>query len=315
LGDLRASEPLNKILSNTEEVSLREYAARALGKLGNAHDLKTLITCMLDKNQDMNVRKSAATALGKAHEASAVGPLMSLFSTNWDFHVSPAAGEALSELSKSAAEPLIGYLSDKNISVQEEAARALGKSADSRAVEPLIACLKGTRSELGTTAAKSLGELHDVRAVEPLIGCLSSKLLQNSAADALGELGDTRAVEPLLDCLTKESFDEKDSVAIALGRLGDKRAVEPLIASITNRQWNGGRLVSLEAAVASLGMLRDQRSLKVLLEMLPNWEIRKTLGKSLNEIGWEPKTGSDQIYLWICGCAAQLVGDGSLDFR
>jgi HEAT repeat protein len=87
----------------------------------------------------LTVRKYAARALGKIKDARAVEPLMA----NLADQPSPAnaAAEALGRIGESAVEPLIAALKDPEDRIRAYAARGLEVAEDPRAVKPLIARL------------------------------------------------------------------------------------------------------------------------------------------------------------------------------
>lgn len=70
-----AVEQLIEVLKKTEEAKAREYAANALGNIGNAKGVDPLIEALKDKNNEFRVRMNAAKALGKIGDVKAVEPL------------------------------------------------------------------------------------------------------------------------------------------------------------------------------------------------------------------------------------------------
>ncbi len=105
---------------------VRQSAAEALGKIGDARAVEALIARLADADSDL--RKFAAIDLGKIGDARAV-------------------------------EPLIARLADWKGDVRKHAAEALGNIGDSRAVEPLSARLADRRSYVRRAAAESLAKI------------------------------------------------------------------------------------------------------------------------------------------------------------
>ncbi len=135
-----------------------------------------------------------------------------------------------------AAEVLLPALGDKDNSVADRAAAALGSIGDPRAVEPLRVRLQSllTREELfdysvAVTIA-ALGKLGDRESVETLIGLLDQGdgRIERAAAAALGEIGDRRAVKPLIAKLDGDA-PMLHTVALALGEIRDPQAIQPLL--------------------------------------------------------------------------------------
>jgi len=85
------------------------------------------------------------------------------------------------------------------------------------------------------------------------------------ATRALGELGDPKAVYAVIDMLKDEWVNVRIYAVTSLGKLGDPTAVPALIEVLKNNQEN--ELVRAGAA-AALGVLRDQRALLPLRELI-----------------------------------------------
>jgi HEAT repeat protein len=206
-----AVEPLIAALDD-EVTDVRQAAARALGRLGDARAAEPLIAALTDR--DSSVRGSAAQALGRLGDVKAVEPLIAAL-TDDDRTVPQAAAGALDKLGwqpdrtesgaaywitrhqwdqciqigASAVTPLVATLQDKDESVRQAAAEVLGRIGEP-AVEPLIAALNNPDSNVRHAAANALGQLGDARAVEPLMAALKDAihLVRRSAARALHEL-------------------------------------------------------------------------------------------------------------------------------
>ena len=119
-------------------------------------------------------------------------------------------------------ELLLEILKDKNETVSERAASALGKIGDALAVEPLIAAMKKANHMVTyPQAARALVKI-GAPAVEPLITVLQDeeKYTRKRAAFTLGEIGDTRAVEPLRESLKDDDRDVRNMASKALHQMG-----------------------------------------------------------------------------------------------
>ena len=188
-----AIEPLIQVLKDGKN-DAREYAARALGTIGDERAVEPLIQALEDEDED--ARREAIEALGKIGDERAV-------------------------------EPLIQALKGEDKYIQWIAIVVLGTIGDERAVEPLIQVLKDGKNDARKYAARALGKIGDKRAVEPLIQALSGgdKDTQQNAIEALGKIGGERAVESLICVLeTNEDEDVQDIVQCALVEIGDECA-------------------------------------------------------------------------------------------
>ncbi len=142
--DARAVEPLIAILRKNGDEYGQTYAARALGKIGDARAVEALETVLQDKSRPNNVRWETAKALGEIGDARAVETLV----TALQDEMSPN-------------------------DVRTAAAFSLGQIGDARAVEPLISVLEGLKTDTYDSRVRvtiqSLGQFSDRRACAPLI--------------------------------------------------------------------------------------------------------------------------------------------------
>ncbi len=215
-----------------------------------------------------------------------------VFSVSWyirrlknkDDSIRQAAAQALGELGdKRAVNPLINMLDDLDPNVRSNAAQALGKLGDKRAVKPLINRLNDSGSSVSSNAAQALGELGDKRAIEPLFNRLSNSSLCDYpyAAQVLGKLGDKRAIKPLINRLSDSNSGVSSSAAQALGKLGDKRAVRLLITRLSDSS-SGVR----SNAAQALGELGDKRAIEPLINRLSDSDlnIRSNAAQALEKL-------------------------------
>jgi HEAT repeat protein len=236
LGDIRAVEPLNAALKDSDwQVGLK--AAKALRKLGGSV-MELFVVALEDSDRIM--RWNAVDILGELGDIRAAETLIAALNDS-DKYVRRSAAKALEKLGDMrAVEPLIAALKDSDEIVRVGAAEALGKlgalledtALRTRAVGPLIAALKDSNKNVRLSAAKALGKLGDAQAVEPLIVALndSDKHVRVNAAWALGELGAqlkdkvllrAQVVGPFNAALQDSDRDVQRSVLGAMGRIGE----------------------------------------------------------------------------------------------
>jgi len=134
---------------------VRNFAARALGNIGDPEALNPLIKALSDKH--VLVRCSAARALGRLGDARAVDPLVNALENN-DFLVQRSAAEALGELGDlKAVDPLINALGNEDSYIQTGAANALARIGQA-AIHKLVAKLG--EPKMGPMVAEVLKELN-----------------------------------------------------------------------------------------------------------------------------------------------------------
>jgi HEAT repeat protein len=193
-------EPLIDVLKNDKNGSVRLYAARALGELGDVRATLPLIES-LQEDRNVDVRVRAARALGRLGGEEVVLPLVEALSDN-NSQVCMTAADALIEIGKIAVKPLIKSLKHDKVNVRCDAARALGELGEAKgAVDALIGVLHDEWVNVRIYAVQSLGKLGDKKAVDHLIEVLENEkendLVRAGAAAALGLLKDAKALLPL----------------------------------------------------------------------------------------------------------------------
>jgi len=227
---------LIKALGYQKDKSVRMSATMALGQIGDARAVDSLIAALKDENS--NVRGNIADALGKIGDKRAVVPLIFALKDK-DYGVRRAAVDALGKIGQPAVEPLLVILRG-NLKDGMEHARAM------QAGISLWDCrrfsLRLITKDIRIGAAEALGHIGDPRAVESLFAALKNKWegLRRASIEALGKIGDSRAIVLLITVLTDKEYDmDKEcdtrvAAARILGEIGNAQAVEPLIFALKN---------------------------------------------------------------------------------
>ncbi|MCK9418154.1 MAG: HEAT repeat domain-containing protein [Nitrospirae bacterium] len=186
---------------------------------------------------------------------------------------------------------------DENIRVA--AAEALGKIRDPRAVDALLACLnRHNQGWLDYAAAEALGEIGEQRALGTLLAALDRSNLREPILEALGKIGNVNTIDPLvasladalrivrevsivaIDAVYRKSSATDRHMIIESVRAGTiKRAVdlleETLVSSTGDLQ---------KAAIALLGWIGRESSIRKLLSLLNEEELRDSVADSLAHI-------------------------------
>ena len=176
---------------------------------------------------------------------------------------------------------------EKDTTVRQLVAEALGEIGDKKAVEPLRAAFND-QENVRIAALKALGQIGDAQVVNFLVAAANWKDEATSAAglQALHQLGDV-GVDILIEDL-KTSREPAGLVVTAktLGILRNQRAFDSLVAKLKDEEadsWVRG--VCAEA----LGQLGDSRVFTPLLETLQDTsvdeEVRGAAAKALGQHG------------------------------
>ncbi len=186
---------------------------------------------------------------------------------------------------------------DENIRVA--VAEALGKIRDPLAVDALLACLnRHNQGWLDYAAAEALGEIGDQRALGPLLAALDRSSLREPVLESLGRIGNANTIDPLIESLadTLRIVREVSIVAItAIYRKSTATDRLKIIESVRARMIE--RAVDLleetlvtstgdlqRAAVALLGWVGRESSIRKLLSLLNEDELREPVANSLTHI-------------------------------
>jgi len=277
IGDAAAVPGLLAALRD-ESRQVREAAAEALGEIG-APAVPGLLAALRDA--DWRVRRAAAAALGEIGDAAAVpGLLAALRDESWQ--VREAAAAALGEIGAPAVPGLLAALGDESWQVREAAAAALGEIG-APAVPGLLAALGDANANVRQAAAEALGQIGDATAVPGLLHALrdAEARVRRAAAAALGEIG-APAVPGLLAALRDAEARVRRAAAATLGEIGDAAAVPGLLAALGDADADVRR-----AAAEALGQIGDAAAVPGLLHALgdADEDVRQAAARALGQIG------------------------------
>jgi HEAT repeat protein len=166
---------------------------------------------------------------------------------------------------------LLVLLKDSNPELRRTAAQSLGKIASKEAVPALVASLQDPDAGVRRNAAWALGMIG-----EESVGLDRSPLgpllfdpdpgVREASAIALGQTGDTQTGIELLAERLQEPTAASDSKRLAAAALGAMEAPSALVALTKLLQDRDPQV--RRAAVAALGEIADQQSVRPLGELL-----------------------------------------------
>jgi HEAT repeat protein len=229
---------------------------------GNATSVPLLIALLTEKDAkgfkvDEGARSGAADALGKIGDAAAVPTLIQSMHDDTP-HVRRVAIGAIALIASASGEPSLEEAltsPDDDKEARAQAASGLGKIGTPTAIAVLVKTLQDTDQDIRSAAVAALA-----RAARPVAGAPAVRTVLASLTAALASanptvrLGATRALQAAMygasetDSATtlacsalisvladdKNDDDERAATASALGFAGDKRAVGPLIAALSD---------------------------------------------------------------------------------
>jgi len=122
-----------------------------------------------------------------------------------------------------ALKDIIEKLDDADSSVQEEAARALGRIPSPQSVDALILHLLDHGSDIRIQSARSLGKIGDSKAVGAIVGCLwePNEELQKACLESLADIGDEESIQQVMTFLRENHTGRMKQISASVAaRLG-----------------------------------------------------------------------------------------------
>ena len=220
----RAFEGLVK-LSSDEHPDVRATALAALGMLGDARGLDSLLPHLEDSHPA--VREYAALAIGQIGGERALTALRKALSNSAP-EVRFQAVTALAELApESATGDILPLLSDPDAEVRGEALCALASVAKPHLSGHFAGCLEDPSPRVRLEAALALAHMADARGEAVLIEALITRDRLYEVADALARIRSKKAKEPLAHIALAflPAPDVRAAASAALIRLDDERGI------------------------------------------------------------------------------------------
>jgi hypothetical protein len=196
------------------------------------------IGSLLRKDEDRDVRWRAEAALGQLGSAEAVTTLLQKL-TDEDSGVRGCAAAALGQIgSAEAVTPLVQALKDEDSDVRWCAAAALGQIGSAEAGPALVQALKDEDSGVRGCAAAALGQIGSAEAGPALVQALKDEdsFVRSRVAEALGQIGSEAVVPALLQALKDESSDVRWRAVKALGQIEDEGLTLGLLRALAHEE-------------------------------------------------------------------------------
>jgi HEAT repeat protein/cyclophilin family peptidyl-prolyl cis-trans isomerase len=264
---------LGQIGADTVVTTLVEFCSRAkqdqltlgieaLGKIGGPEASAFLMETL--HNFHSSVRGEAALALARAEDPTTV-PALLIAIHDPDASVAWKAIYALEKSPTSkVCSPVLPFMVNADPLVRQYAARTLGKQKCEGAVERLAVALSDTDLRVVVNSARALGEIEKDDAVHPL-GEVATKHrshhARKAAVQALGEIGSKKGKDYVIRALLDESAGVRIAAIQALAKtLGEGSEV-----FITQVLSDGSPLVRA-AALECYGVAGIESQIPLLME-------------------------------------------------
>jgi HEAT repeat protein len=286
IGNAQALQTLIAVLNESDSFA-RCRATEALGQIGNSQAVDALITAL--KYPSSEVRFTAVKVLGQIANTKAVNALIDALRHS-DENVRYMAANFLGRIPNAKAEDaLIAILNDPDSygDFRYTVAAVLGWIGNLQAVDVLIDALKHSDENVKITAIEDLAHVGNVKAKDALIAVLNdsdtNEDIRYRTAVVLGEIGNAQAVDVLIAALNQDD-GAGYTAAMVLGKIGNSQAVDALITALKHPN----RKVRY-AAVTVLGRLGNAKAEDALIAVLNDSDsdegVRYTAAAVLGQSG------------------------------
>ena len=285
----KVEAPLIYVLEHNEaSVELKEKAIRLLLDRSCEAAVPALIALLEDA--DASLRELAARSLGKLQAVDAEKALLKVIAKK-DRESDDVIAEALLSLGKlekvspKAKKVLHAHLDHLNSKVRGYSISALGEIGDTSVVDSLIERVMDTSQDNRPLMIQALAKLGDTKAIEPLmgivqeaqrnaIGGLKGAYLGSYAVQALAKLGEPKVVDLLLT-------DWEEELEQGISQMGDK-AVPYLERALQNHREPRVRAHAAEG----LGIIASPASMGALIAALQdnNTVVVQSAAKALAKV-------------------------------
>lgn len=201
---------LTEALTHHQNVVVRRAAAKTLTLIADPATIPTLIGALLN-DEDTVVKGSSVGGLARMGEAAVPVLLNILTSKEYSESTKGHAAWALAFIGAEAKEHLYREISSESAEVRSAVVGAIAKVAEEQQEETafnlLINALRDTSLSVQCEAASALGNLAYKPAIPNLVELLNETNWESrkAAALALMKIGDPVALEPLQAALTQET--------------------------------------------------------------------------------------------------------------
>ncbi|MFZ2960542.1 MAG: HEAT repeat domain-containing protein [Candidatus Ozemobacteraceae bacterium] len=254
------------------------FCAATLGEIGNPRAVPALIDGL--SNDSWTVRRSCAYALGEVGERGVDRIAEALKSPNDD--VRYWVTRILDSVGEAGMPYLVKALSDKNKNIRFYAAKALRGSSNPETVRHLIKALSDSSWSVRKIAAQSITRMDGI-SIEHLLRNISNdnEDVRYWVGQILKETGPGR-LDQIHECLKTNDPELRLYACQALGIIADQRSTEVLIEILKiGNEW-----VRIYAAIA-LGRIGDARAVIPLIESLSdrNAEVHRNIMRAFQKLG------------------------------
>lgn len=206
--------------------------------------------------------------------------------------------DVLGEYEDTRSLPLmLDALKDEDENVRATAIEHIGKIRESSVVDALIAILESDDIWTAYPAADALGRIGDKKAIPSLIKALQKKTLRGPAIKALSSIADPMTLQYIVPFLEDSSKTTQEDAILGIQRFYHKGVREEIIIdsiksilgdrileTLIEQIWSVKPDVRI-SAILILGMMKDERALRPLLDVSQDENFREEVKRALVFIG------------------------------
>jgi HEAT repeat protein len=194
---------------------------------------------------------------------------------------------------KSLIAPLTGASNDDDDRVREAVVGALGSTKDARVVPTLLAALNDRVEGVRRHAAGAFGKTWDRRAIGPLTAALDDPT-SSVRSTALGVLCEFGGPEVIPSVLEAVRKHKHLREPVTLARTRDSR-----VAGILTEMLEDDHIGTRRGAVEALATVRATSAVPTLVALLTDWDLSEQAAAALVTLGWTPLSDADRVHMLL----------------
>lgn len=270
---------LTALLKESEDVEIRYWLIRAIGKIQSTDSLMLLYGLLDDPSE--SIRDSAQKALAN-YGTPIVDDLFALLKTD-KRRMLESICTTFQQMGAAKMVPILCDALGKYDEHLNYWIRRVLASFKKEAHKPVLKLLESSENEVRRQAILSIGQIGNEKDSSYIQPHLKDEFwpCRIAAAEVLGNLGDVSVVPVLAEIIEDEDEDLATAAIISIGKLNDERAVPALISSLQREAW------SLKFhAIRILGAMHVGRAFIDLIKLLDEdtLDLKTHIIKALSQI-------------------------------
>lgn len=292
------ADELIRILRESETESVREKAARVLGRLDEHDDRNEIITALVDAAQDDDSGAVVVASIDSLEEQGQ-DALEQLLTRMADVEFTEDTPDRVK------ANAFVKALGSDIAELRIAAVNALAEMDQSEAVPHLQQRFQDPDPRVRARAARACGMMEDPRATDGLVSLLEDPKasVRKEAADALGRIGNRQALAALLEMYDDDSETVRKIAVSAFGKFESEQPVNHLVEALDDdlASVRGAAVVSLIELLSNVPTEQGHEIRESIVEELVRSETESVVGPLVEILKRGRKASQRRNTAWLLG--------------